>query len=82
MRKSLAPSQNNNSYSPATSKNREFIAAKEINLSASENAKKFKVYYGNFTRSKHKVYDFEGFVEIEGSRAMLKDANGKVFDEY
>lgn len=43
-----------------------------------ESVTKFSVVYGDISTRKHKVYDFDGVLEISGKKVVLTNTDGKV----
>lgn len=80
MRRSLAPSTLNSkdqSSNFSIVKTNQFRNT-EKSQSDSSSFAKFTVLYGKLQTRKHKVFSDDGFLEIRGKKAILKDENEKV----
>lgn len=78
MRKSFAPSQKLVPGSSNLPKHHQKSAVSSENIIARGNVKKFHVVYGDISSRKNKVYSSDGFLEMIGKKAVLKDENEKV----
>lgn len=78
MKRSLAPSQKKGESSLKKPENQQQTSTSLDNNTSSEKVMKFSVVYGKVSTKKHKTYSDDGTLEIEGKKAVLKDANRKV----
>uniref|UniRef100_A0A146LH21 DNA repair and recombination protein RAD54-like n=1 Tax=Lygus hesperus TaxID=30085 RepID=A0A146LH21_LYGHE len=94
MRRSLAPSQRNKFNSPLTvftalsssphskqhSQNKSDPPPLDENRDC-KNPRSFSVVYGKPSKKKHKVWDGDGILEVDGKSAVLRDTNGKIIGQ-